>query len=106
MKSPIERIIEKLGMLTLIDALSAQLSGADFASLLLEVMRRRAGAVRPAELMRRYASDRFVTPGAAAYRAVRRVEDSILAACPAHFEAIGAIVAGKSSNPKPPRNIC
>jgi len=88
LKNPIERIIEKLGMPGLIDALSAQLSGADFTSLLLEVMRRRAAAVRPADLMQRYTANRFVAPATVSYRALRHVEDAILAACPTHYETI------------------
>jgi hypothetical protein len=36
--------------------------GADLATLLLEVARERAEALDPAEVLRRYRSDRFVHP--------------------------------------------
>src|SRR3954447_21561418 len=54
MKSPVERVLAKLGMPTLLDALTTQLSGADLASLLLETMRRRATHVQPSDLLQRY----------------------------------------------------
>ena len=72
----------------LIDALAAQLSGADLTSLLLEVMRQRAAAVTPAALLQRYATDRFVTAPTASFNALRRVEDAVLAACAGRYEAI------------------
>ena len=87
MKSPVERIVEKLGMPQLVDALAARLSGADLTSLLLEVARRRAAAATPAELMQRYATDRFVTAPTVSFSALRRVEDALLAAC-AHYDVV------------------
>jgi hypothetical protein len=87
-KRPVDRIVEKLGMPQLIDALAARVSGADLTSLLLEVMRQRAAAVTPASLLQRYATDRFVTAPTASFNALRRVEDAVLAACAGRFEAI------------------
>jgi hypothetical protein len=87
-KNPVERIIEQLGMPALIDALSAHLSGADLTSLLLEVMRRRAAAVEPAQLMQRYASDRFVAAPSASFRNLRVAQDALLAACAGEYDVI------------------
>ena len=52
----------------------AGLSGSELQTLLLSVARDRAGAVRPADLVRRWRQDRFVRPAAADPRAVSRAE--------------------------------
>ncbi|HTK96622.1 MAG TPA: hypothetical protein VL379_01255 [Pseudomonadales bacterium] len=88
MKRPVDRIVEKLGMPQLIDALAVRLSGADLTSLLLEVTRRRAAVVTPADLMKRYATDRFVAATTASFSALRRAEDAVLSACADRYEAI------------------
>jgi hypothetical protein len=87
-KSPVERILAKLGMPTLVEALSARLSGADLTSLLLEVMRRRAADVTAADLVQRYGSDRFVVAPAASFRSLRRAEEALIAACPANVDLL------------------
>jgi hypothetical protein len=87
-KRPVDRIVEKLGMPQLIDALAVRLSGADLTSLLLEVTRRRAAVVTPADLMKRYATDRFVAATTASFSALRRAEDAVLSACADRYEAI------------------
>ena len=65
MKQPIDRVLQQLGMPTLVDAL-ADLAGADLTSLLLDVSRRRAARVLPHELLQRYSTDRFVAAPATA----------------------------------------
>jgi len=65
-----------------------ELSGADLTTLLLEVYRRRAGRLTPAEVMRRYRSDRFVAPAPTDLAALRRAEDALFAALPAGFETL------------------
>jgi hypothetical protein len=45
-----------------LERLSRSLSGAQLQSLLMEVMRARAAARTPAEILRQYATDRFVQP--------------------------------------------
>jgi len=87
-KRPIDRIVSQLGFPGLVEALSSGLSGADFITLMLEVMRRRATTVTPATLRARYTSDRFVAPPAAAFADLRRVEDALLAACRDVFEVL------------------
>jgi len=81
MKSPVERVLAKLGLPTLLELLSSRVSGADLTSLLLETMRRRAANVQPADLLERYTHDRFVAPPTTSWSALRRVEDAITAAC-------------------------
>lgn len=72
----------------LLDLLSSRLSGADLTTLLLEVYRRRARDVTPAEVMRRYRTDRFVGPSATPYPAMRRAEDALLSALPSEVDVV------------------
>jgi hypothetical protein len=72
----------------LLNVLVAELSGADLTTLLLEVFRRRADRLTPADVMRRYRSDRFVTPSPIDLAALRRTEDVLLAALPDGFETV------------------
>ena len=88
MKRPVERIVAELGQPGLIDTLSTQLSGADFTTLMLEVMQRRAAAVTPATLLERYRSDRFVTPATPTFERLRCVETALLDAASGGFETI------------------
>ena len=62
--SILRRIDRRLGVPDLAELLAAQLPGTDLQSLLMAVARRRAERVSPAELLRRYESDRFVHPSA------------------------------------------
>lgn len=64
------------------------LSGTKLATLLLEVYRRRALRVSPAEVMRRYRTDRFVAAPAIPARALRRAEDRLIAALPPAAELV------------------
>ncbi len=72
----------------LVEVLAESLSGADLTSLLLEVMRRRAGRLSPADVMRQYRSDRFVGPSTIGFEALRRVEDVMVAALGGDFELV------------------
>lgn len=56
------------------------LPGSDLTTLLLEVFRRRASRLTPAEVMRRYGSDRFVAPVPVSVAMLRRAEDAMLTA--------------------------
>ena len=46
----------------MVEALGAHLSGSDFTSLMLEIIRRRAAAVTPRDVLHRYQNDRFTRP--------------------------------------------
>jgi hypothetical protein len=65
-----------------------RMPGAELTTVMLEVMRRRAEALDPADVLRRYTSDRFAVPGALDPRAVRRAEELAFASLPASFEQI------------------
>src|ERR1700722_17536127 len=84
----LRRVLAQAGDAELLDVLSERLSGADLTSLLLEVIRRRASRISPAELLRQYRTDRFVAPGSVDFFALRRGEDAMLAALPAGFEVV------------------
>ena len=83
----LRRVLREAGDPALIDKL-AGLPGADLTTVLLEVQRRRAGRVTPAEVMRNYGRDRFVGPASVGFGALRRAEDAMLAALPAGFEVL------------------
>ncbi|WP_154697463.1 hypothetical protein [Lentzea guizhouensis] len=56
---------------------------------MLALMRRRADALSPADVLRRYRSDRFVAPYALSFADLRAAEDRLLAALPASFSVVG-----------------
>ncbi|MEV6171950.1 hypothetical protein AB0L99_27530 [Streptomyces sp. NPDC051954] len=64
------------------------LSGGDLTTLLLEVFRRRAERLSPADVMRRYRSDRFVAPAPTSFTALRRAEDAFVAELSDDFEML------------------
>jgi hypothetical protein len=82
------RVVDQAGGEAVLEALADRLSGADLTSLLLEVMRRRADRVTPAEVMRQYSRDRFVRPSDLDLRDLRRVEDAMLGVLPAGFDVL------------------
>lgn len=58
----LERIERELGVPGLADMLGGRLAPTDLQSFLLAVARRRAAGTTPADVLRRYAADRFVRP--------------------------------------------
>jgi len=84
----LRRILDRWGGVELLEVLSGELSGADLTSLLLEVMRRRAERLSPADVMRQYRTDRFTRPAAIDGRDLRRVENAMLAALPDDFDVL------------------
>jgi hypothetical protein len=84
----LRRILARAGGPALLDLLTQELSGADLTSLLLEVMRRRADRLTPADVMRRYRSDRFVSPSRTDFTALRRVEDALISVLPERFQML------------------
>jgi hypothetical protein len=84
----LRRVLRQLGGAAVLDELAALLSGADLTTLLLEVFRRRAARLSAADIMRRYDSDRFVAPAVTGFAALRRAEDSMLAALPDGFDVL------------------
>lgn len=81
----LRRVIRQAGRAELLETLAEELPGADLTTLLLEVFRRRAERLSPADVMRRYRTDRFVAPGQVEFAALRRAEDAMLGALPDEF---------------------
>ena len=73
----VDRVAREIGGMELVDRLAA-LSGSDFTTVMLEVVRRRAARETPATVLRRYQRDRFVRPGGTPWRSGRRAEDVLL----------------------------
>ena len=82
-----KRVARELGG-TDVAARLAGLSGSDFASLMLEVARRRAARETPASVLRRYRNDRFARPGGTPWRTLRQAEDLLLGCLPADVEMV------------------
>jgi hypothetical protein len=83
----LERAAGGIGGMAVVERLAA-LSGSDFASVMLEVVRRRAARETPASVLRRYRQDRFVRPGGTSWRSGRRAEDVLLGCLPADVELV------------------
>jgi hypothetical protein len=64
------------------DALAA-LPGSDLTTVQLEVARRRAARLAPADVLRRHRTDRFTGPSPLPFALLRRVEDTLLTAASA-----------------------
>jgi hypothetical protein len=84
---PLDRVARGIGGMDVVRRLAA-LSGSDFASVMLEVVRRRAARETPASVLRRYARDRFVRPGGTSWRSTRRAEDVLLGCLPAGVDLV------------------
>ena len=84
----LQRVLRRVGAPELVDLLSDGMPGADLTTLLLEVFRRRAEQLSPAQVMRRYGSDRFVAPAPISFTALRRAEDALLSELPDGFEVL------------------
>ena len=82
-----QRVAGELGGADVVASIAA-LSGSDFASLMLEVARRRATRETPASVLRRYRNDRFVQPGGAPWRSGRLAEDVLLGCLPPDVEMV------------------
>jgi hypothetical protein len=87
-RQALRRVVAEAGGRELLGILADELSGADLTTLLLEVFRRRAERIRPAEVMRRYRTSRFVAPGQVNAGALRRAEQAMLGALPPGFEVV------------------
>lgn len=84
----LRRVLARADCPELLELLADGMSGADLTTLLLEVFRRRADRLSPSDVMRRYRSDRFVSPAPVDFVALRRAEDALLSALPEGFEVL------------------
>jgi hypothetical protein len=83
----LDRVAREIGGTELVGRLAA-LSGSDFTTLMLEVVRRRAARETPASVLRRYQRDRFVRPGGTPWRSARRAEDALAGCLPPETEVV------------------
>lgn len=86
--APVRRVADALGAEDAAEILAGRVSGADLTSFLLEVMRRRAERVTPADVMRQAGRDPFVEVGAVDARALHRTIATMTAAVPAAFQFV------------------
>lgn len=84
----LERIQREAGIPELIDVLVERLAPTDLQSLLLEVYRRRAASVQPAQLLERYERDRFVRPSLIAPGVLADVDRLVWSLLPPHYNSI------------------
>jgi hypothetical protein len=68
--------------------LAEKLKGTELVTLLLDVARRRAAAVTPADLIAQHQTDRFVAPGQVEFDRLRRAEELSLAALPDSYQRL------------------
>ncbi|MFD8492105.1 hypothetical protein [Amycolatopsis sp. NPDC059657] len=80
------RVVTEVGQET-VDLLTG-LSGADLTTLLLEVMRIRAGKRSAPGVLRQYREDRFTAPAAVPANTLRTTEDTVVSALPTEFELL------------------
>lgn len=83
----LRRLLPAIGGIGVIDRL-ATLSGSDFTSVMLEVVKRRAASQTPASVLRRYRSDRFVLPGEVSWWSIERAAEALLHALPPSVEVL------------------
>jgi hypothetical protein len=83
----LNRVAREIGGMQVVDQLAA-MSGSDFTTVMLEVVRRRATRETPATVLRRYQRDRFVRPGRTPWRSVRQAEDTLLRCLPPETEVV------------------
>ena len=84
----VRRVVDALGAPGAPDMLGTRVAGADLTSFLLEVMRRRAGAVTAADLVRRVPPTVSSNPGPSTRAALHRVTAAALDAIPRDFELL------------------
>jgi hypothetical protein len=82
----IRRVERELGP-EAIDRVAA-LPGADLTTLMLEIARRRTEDIGPANVLRRYETDRFVGPGPFPPSTIARIEEILFGALPDGFEPL------------------
>ncbi|MEO6469218.1 MAG: hypothetical protein ABIP21_08960 [Acidimicrobiia bacterium] len=86
----VRRVATALGLDTdaVVDVLATKVSGADLTSFLLEVTRRRAEQLSPADIMRRARTDPLVEPGVVDARVLHRVIGAVIDTIPRGFDVV------------------
>jgi hypothetical protein len=86
-EGPLDRVLSLLDAPDLVDQLSS-LTGADMTTLQLALSRVRAAKRTPADVLRAYERDRFVSPSPIEGRRLHAVEGVLLRALPAEIAAV------------------
>jgi hypothetical protein len=81
------RVLPEIGGMRTVERLAA-LSGSDFTSVMLEVVRRRAARETPGGVLRRYERDRFVRPSGIPWLSLRQAEDALLGSLAGEVEVV------------------
>src|SRR5437762_3499562 len=84
----LERILREAGLPELVDVLAARLSPTDLQSLLLEVYRRRVGALMAPDVLRQFESNPFVRPSDADPERLRALDRLAFSLLPAGYEQL------------------
>jgi hypothetical protein len=84
----LNRIARESGVADIVDALSDRLSPTDLQSLLLEVSRRKAARIGPADLLSRFERDRFARPSASGAEAVTAFDQLAWSLLPDGYDAL------------------
>jgi hypothetical protein len=84
----VERIARETGIGNLVEALSEQLSPTDLQSLLIEVYRKRAEALKPRDLLNQYERNRFVQLAQVSPAALIAFDRLAFKMLPPGFEAV------------------
>src|SRR5215218_6983851 len=83
-----DRISRAAGVRNLVDVLAERLSATDQQSLLLDVFRRRAAKLQPADVLRRYERGRFVRPSPLDPRRLLAFDEVAFAVAAPTFEPV------------------
>jgi hypothetical protein len=83
----VRRLLPEIGGSEVLDRL-AGLSGSDFTSVMLEIVKRRAARETPASVLRRYRSDRFARPSDISWWSVQRAAEQLLRHLPETVEVV------------------
>jgi hypothetical protein len=84
---PLKRILREAGVPHLVDVL-ARLTPTDLQSVMLEVYRHQAARISPAELLGRYADNRFARPAAVEPRAIAAFEELAWSLLPSRYRVL------------------
>jgi hypothetical protein len=84
----LNRIARECGVADIVDALSDRLSPTDLQSLLLEVYRKKAARIGPADLLSRYERDRFVHPSARGAEEITAFDQLAWSLLPEGYDAL------------------
>jgi hypothetical protein len=83
-----QRILRKVGVVGLFDALTERISPSDLHSLLLTVYRKRAEGLTPADVLRQFAQSRRLRPAELPPDVLREIEQLAASLLPPGFERI------------------